>query len=157
VHANDAENIKAHAFFTGIDWENLHKQKPPRLPRVANAADTKYFDQESAVSDFQDFTESELSSEFVAEETNNYESPAFLDNWLFLHKSDGLRKPLTKKKDTLGGQSLNAAMPGGMPKFSRPKDRILRDENVGKEALKLRRHGAFMGYTYRRPPKLVLT
>ena len=33
----------------------------------------------------------------------------------------------------------------------RPRDRILRDRKAGKTALEIRKKGAFLGYTYRRP------
>ncbi|KAM0752692.1 kinase-like protein [Meredithblackwellia eburnea MCA 4105] len=39
-----ADEIKAHPWFRGIDWENLHLQTPPFVPQLDNAADTKYFE-----------------------------------------------------------------------------------------------------------------
>lgn len=33
----------------------------------------------------------------------------------------------------------------------RPRDKLLRDPQVGRTALELRKKGAFVGYTYRRP------
>ena len=33
----------------------------------------------------------------------------------------------------------------------RPRDRVLRDKVVGRQVLDLRKKGAFLGYTYRRP------
>lgn len=32
--ANGAQEIKDHSFFSGIDWKNLKKSKPPSIPRV---------------------------------------------------------------------------------------------------------------------------
>jgi hypothetical protein len=33
----------------------------------------------------------------------------------------------------------------------RPRDKLLRDPEVGRTVLELRKKGAFVGYTYRRP------
>lgn len=38
----------------------------------------------------------------------------------------------------------------------RPRDKLLRDPEVGKKVLELRKKGAFLGYTYRRPKSLCL-
>ncbi|GAA6063330.1 hypothetical protein JCM10212_003916 [Sporobolomyces blumeae] len=43
--ANDgAEDIKAHPWFSGIDWSTLHLQTPPFQPQLATDTDTKYFE-----------------------------------------------------------------------------------------------------------------
>ena len=42
---NGADEIKAHPFFKGIDWENIRNtMKPPFIPEIANDYDTKYFE-----------------------------------------------------------------------------------------------------------------
>ena len=51
VYPDDAVDLRRHAFFDGIDWQNLHVTKPPFVPRVKNWEDTKYFDEEEPVSD----------------------------------------------------------------------------------------------------------
>lgn len=33
----------------------------------------------------------------------------------------------------------------------RPRDKLLRDPEVGRAAMEIRKRGAFVGYTYRRP------
>ena len=40
---NGSEEIKQHPFFGDIDWNNLHKMKPPFIPFLVNEYDTKYF------------------------------------------------------------------------------------------------------------------
>lgn len=60
VYPEDAEDIKAHPFFQGIRWGQLHLRKPPFVPKVKNWEDTKYFDNESV---------SDLDSESDAETT----------------------------------------------------------------------------------------
>jgi serine/threonine kinase 38 len=50
---NGADEIKAHPFFKGIDWENIRNQlKPPFIPDIANDYDTKYFDTFDEVTPF---------------------------------------------------------------------------------------------------------
>ena len=41
---NGVEEIKAHPFFKGIDWDNLRNTKAPFIPDIKNDYDTKYFD-----------------------------------------------------------------------------------------------------------------
>lgn len=40
----DFDQIKAHPWFTGIDWSNLQAYKPPFKPVVDSDTDTRYFD-----------------------------------------------------------------------------------------------------------------
>ena len=58
VYENDAEELKKHVFFHGIQWEQMHLQRPPFVPNVSDIEDTKYFDEEDAVS-----AESSISSD----------------------------------------------------------------------------------------------
>ena len=43
---NGADEIKKHIFFEGMNWEKLlnKKIKPPFIPRLKNAVDTRYID-----------------------------------------------------------------------------------------------------------------
>jgi hypothetical protein len=51
VYDGDAEDIKRHAFFRGVDWETMHLRRPPYIPRVKGWEDTKYFQEEEPISD----------------------------------------------------------------------------------------------------------
>lgn len=51
VFPNDADDIKRHPFFKGVDWKRLHDYRPPHMPLVRHCLDTKYFDDEGPVSD----------------------------------------------------------------------------------------------------------
>jgi len=42
---NGASEIKVHAFFRGIDWNNLRKTKAPMIPHLRSEVDTSYFDE----------------------------------------------------------------------------------------------------------------
>ena len=47
VFRDDAEDIKTHPFFRGIEWSALHLTRPPFVPPVSvNQSITKYFDDE---------------------------------------------------------------------------------------------------------------
>ncbi|EGF83103.1 hypothetical protein BATDEDRAFT_8986 [Batrachochytrium dendrobatidis JAM81] len=41
----DAEDIKAHPWFSGTDWEQLHAITPPFVPDLQENTDTSYFEQ----------------------------------------------------------------------------------------------------------------
>lgn len=42
---NGVDEIKAHPFFKGIDWDNLRKMTPPYIPQVASEISNENFDQ----------------------------------------------------------------------------------------------------------------
>ena len=42
--ANGVEEIKAHPFFVGIDWDNLREAKAPYIPVLDNDEDCRRFD-----------------------------------------------------------------------------------------------------------------
>lgn len=79
VYPDDADDLKRHAFFDGIDWENLHVTKPPFVPRVKDWEDTKYFDEESTVSDMSLSSDNEGDDEHSAESQRPEPSPAPVD------------------------------------------------------------------------------
>jgi serine/threonine protein kinase len=79
VYPNDADDLKRHAFFNGIDWDNLHINKPPFIPRVKSWEDTKYFEEEDPVSDMSDSTDEEEEDQYNAEIRRSECSPGFID------------------------------------------------------------------------------
>ncbi|EMR09463.1 hypothetical protein PNEG_02405 [Pneumocystis murina B123] len=44
-YCSDADEIKTHSWFRNIDWNSLHKQIPPFIPKIKNLEDTKYFEE----------------------------------------------------------------------------------------------------------------
>ncbi|KKY25365.1 putative serine threonine-protein kinase cbk1 [Phaeomoniella chlamydospora] len=62
VYADDADEIKAHKFFRGIKWNELHLRKPPFVPRVKSWEDTKYFDEDEPVSDVESSSDSDADA-----------------------------------------------------------------------------------------------
>jgi serine/threonine protein kinase len=50
VFENDAKDIKRHAFFRGVDWDTMHAQVPPFIPRIReDQSITKYFEDEKDI------------------------------------------------------------------------------------------------------------
>lgn len=41
---NGIAGIKKHPFFAGLDWDRLHDEEPPFIPRLENEEDTSYFE-----------------------------------------------------------------------------------------------------------------
>lgn len=70
VHPDDAAAIKGHPFFKDIDWDNLHRMRPPFRPKVGNEESTKYFDpEEQILNDVSSVIESIKADEELDEET----------------------------------------------------------------------------------------
>jgi serine/threonine protein kinase len=74
------DEIKAHRFFSGIDWENLPNTKSPCVPVLRDEADTANFDE------FEPREEEPDEDEQQAEEIAKV---AFMGS----HKSEGRRTP----------------------------------------------------------------
>ncbi|CBX95897.1 similar to TPA: Serine/threonine-protein kinase cbk1 (EC 2.7.11.1) [Plenodomus lingam JN3] len=153
VFPNDAEDIKAHPFFRNIQWSTLHMTRPPFVPRVHGGQPiTKYFDDEAEIMSASDHLDS-----------SSYEVADF----------DGI--PTVCVADILGDEAQTPTPESALAKSQvpipayeqvykgfqkirrrkkekkRPRDKLLRDPQVGRAVLELRKKGAFVGYTYRRP------
>lgn len=146
VYLDDARDIKRHAFFTkwGIDFENIHDREPPHRPKIHTYDSiTKYFDEEN---DIVSAGEAEL-----AESSDDSEIVVPLSPSCTPSKSaKGKGRAVSL---TLGCQSTPT--PPERPRIQqdkkRARDKILRDPQLGKTAMALRKRRAFLGYTYRRP------
>ncbi|KAI9823572.1 MAG: hypothetical protein M1832_002353 [Thelocarpon impressellum] len=135
VYADDAGDLKKHPFFRGINWERQHESRPPFVPKVKNVEDTRYFDEDEAVSDVDDASSYSSALEHLGQPDEDGE--VFHDaRELSAERSEKLR--------------VAEKAPRRVEK-RRARDKILRDGGVGKHALELRKLGAFKGYTYRRP------
>jgi len=168
VFPDDATDIKSHPFFHGIPWDRLHITKAPEIPDVKSCYDTKYFDEEEPISDVDDAssTSSLQEQELKAQEEYEQEiAAAFEAEKLNQENADSTQiitdvaptKAATKTE--IGGARefiLVGKKVGRGKDKKRPRDRILRDTKVAKQVLEIRKRGAFIGYTYRRP-KPVLT
>ena len=131
VYPDDAVDIKAHPFFHGLCWDRLHLSRPPFVPDVKSREDTRYFDEEDPISDVDDESGHASAPERSANTAPDHATQVDGAQW----QRDGLEAK--SKRD-------------GKEK-KRPRDRILRDKVIGRDALELRKKGAFLGYAYRRP------
>lgn len=152
VYPNDAEDIKAHPFFSRVQWSTLHLTQPPIVPRVhSNQPITKYFDDEAEIMSASDHLDS-----------SSYEV-AHMDGATVMDGMEPLcEEELTPTADPMVEQKTGSpACEQLYQSFSkirrrkkeqkRPRDKLLRDPEVGRVVLEIRKKGAFIGYTYRRP------
>jgi protein-serine/threonine kinase len=142
VYPNDAEDIKAHPFFRNIQWSTMHMTRPPFVPRVHGGQPiTKYFDDENDImsaSDHLDSSSYEVVEEMVypgdEEMTPTAELGVARSSAVYEQICNSVQKIRRRRKEK-----------------KRPRDKLLRDPQVGRAVLELRKKGAFVGYTYRRP------
>ncbi|KAL5117417.1 hypothetical protein ACEQ8H_004733 [Pleosporales sp. CAS-2024a] len=144
VYPNDAEDIKAHPFFRNMQWSTLHMSRPPFVPRVHGGQPiTKYFDDENEImsaSDHLDSSSYEVVDEIVMPDLGDTQpvpaaqTGAAAPQSANEHINNSVQKTRRRRKEK-----------------KRPRDKMLRDPHVGRTVLELRKHGAFVGYTYRRP------
>ena len=159
VYAHDAEDIKCHKFFRGIDWQHLHLMNPPFVPNIRSTEDTHYFDEEDPISDFSESTLGPsptieniadalkpfkpsiqlLAAEFIEKPHNSITFRRFEKQIQNLDISDE-QKTYLKEFGRLYGPKER----------KRPRDKLLRDLETAPRVLELRKRGAFLGYTYRR-------
>lgn len=181
VCANGAEEIKAHKFFQGIVWSQLHLSQPPFVPRVKeNQSITKYFeDEKEIISD--DSSSYHSIKERIDENADDEQLRATLgrhfDRWksksacqLSLRQRDRGRvhelftapalatrrrwDKQTQADNVLDDCESKSLRPKKVKK--RPRDKLLRDPVVARKVMDLRKKNAFFGYTYRRPKPVVL-
>ena len=173
VYSDDAADIKAHPFFRNVEWQQLHLMKPPEVPKVSSFSDTRYFEQEGSLSDVEDASSSATfwERQMLAQEHFEHdvvrvykenlaqaEVADQLDGLRVLDDAMEIERLKKNAAEILGGALLDPArtkMGMRQKETKRPRDRILRDLSVAGEALELRKAGAFVGYTYRRPRELL--
>lgn len=153
VYPNDAEDIKAHPFFRHIQWSTLHLTRPPFVPRVHGGQPiTKYFDDEAEIMSASDHLDS--SSYEVAQVDGAVVGEGA--EALGEEHSTPVADPTVQQKNTCPPvleqicQNLQKIKRRKKEK-KRPRDKVLRDPEVGRIVLEIRKKGAFIGYTYRRP------
>ena len=155
VYPDDATDIKAHFFFRHISWDRLHVTRPPFVPDVSGRDDTKYFDEEEPISDVDD-----AASQSDLRDASNEGTRSAVPATARMTQVDGaqgydlLFNPTAPGRDGKDGAGGREGGTGKVREKKRPRDRVLRDKEVGKKVLEIRKMGAFLGYTYRRP-KLV--
>ena len=154
VFPHDAEDIKTHPFFRSIQWSTLHMTRPPFVPWVHGGQPiTKYFDDEADILTTSDHLDS-----------SSYEVPPECKLAVPNASASGNGERSNTTTIARGMPKDNTHSPAyeqvcaSIKKFrrrtkekKRPRDKLLRDPHVGRTVLELRKKGAFVGYTYRRP------
>ena len=149
VYPDDAADIKSHHFFRRISWDRLHLTRPPFVPIVSGSDDTKYFDEEESVSDVDDAASQTYTSVSYHDQERDLVKGSADANQV-----DGPYGQEERDRDVdmhPDGRSGDQAELRRIKEKKRPRDKVLRDRDVGKRVLELRKNGAFLGYTYRRP------
>ncbi|RMZ66382.1 serine threonine- kinase cbk1 [Pyrenophora seminiperda CCB06] len=149
VYPNDADDIKSHPFFRNIHWSSMHITRPPFVPRVHGGQPiTKYFDDEAEImsaSDHLDSSSYEVREELAVPDAVDQEKT--MPPLQCSIRQNGKVSSFTHVSVR---QSLENIRMRKREK-KRPRDKLLRDPVVGRTVLEIRKKGAFVGYTYRRP------
>jgi protein-serine/threonine kinase len=148
VYPDDAEEIKNHPFFQGIQWETLHLRTPPWVPGVEDDDMAAYFQPEEELKSNPESDDSDSISAKDRSSVDKAETPArVLDSpFARLLAKKGWMDEMKKADET-----PEASKKRHLRDKRRPRDRVLRDARVGKTVMELRKRVGFLGYTYRRP------
>lgn len=154
VYPDDAADIKAHPFFHGLEWETIHLSRPPFVPDIRSEADTKYFDDDQ-VSDVDDESSEQepldplYSVSRSGLDVNHGQEPS--DCPPSNYQGDSLVQNKLVVQFGANGPYIAGEKAARRREKKRPRDRVLRDKQVGRQVLELRKRGAFLGYAYQRP------
>lgn len=158
VFPDDAQEIKEHIFFHGVDWARLHMMRPPFVPQIRAGQDlTKYFDDETQI----------ISSKDAAA-NSDADSTMSVDEGSRGSHDDSLRaedeeEPMDVTDDSAAkqvkgeerGKEKGKGKARNNKEKRRARDKLLRDPALKRQVMEARKKGAFVGYTYRRPKELV--
>ena len=165
VYADDAADLKQHAFFRGTQWDRIHTMKPPFVPKVKSWEDTRYFEEDEPVSDVDDASSEDSTTHHVVPSAAVVATaPSACDNnpdealsLIALSPTDTTSAAAIHLKEIPDAHSQKDTNPikDKRRERKRPRDKILRDKQVGREVLEIRKRGAFAGYDYRRPREYI--
>ena len=151
VYPHDASDIKAHPFFRKVPWDTMHLLKPPFVPKVKNWEDTRYFEEDEPISDVDD--QSSYSSSTDHHDpgqdvpiNGREQGPEWNANRVQPASEKIAQARCSKEMTTVTTTTKSKRVKD----HRRPRDKALRDKDVGKQVLELRKKSAFLGYTYRR-------
>ena len=145
IFRDDAEDIKAYPFFRGIEWSTLHLTRPPFVPRVSgDQSITKYFNDEAGILSESDY----LDSSSYASDDQWRDGAEEADKSIKPQRESKFKRWNTAKKtadDTVQAKAPEKIRRRKKEK-KRPRDKLLRDPEVGRTVLELRKKGLFIGY-----------
>jgi protein-serine/threonine kinase len=159
VYPHDAEDIKAHKWFRDIPWDRLHLVAPPFVPNLKDTDDTHYFDEEDPISDFSvSASHPQPTTEEITCALKKFNRELQILATGYIERPyDSVR--LKKVEREIESFNIPEDQKHYLKEFvtyygrkekKRPRDRLLRDRELGTKVLELRKRGAFLGYTYRR-------
>lgn len=179
VYPDDADDLKRHPFFNGIPWTSMLKRRAPFKPKVENWEDTKYFEEDHPISDIDnassddeppaatDAKENQVllsppgskASQHQHEDQHIVPSVAIKPSGAALAMPQQVTEEQTQASSPILMEQTQIPVPPAetivkkhkKKERKRPRDKILRDPISGREALKLRKDGAFQGYAYSKP------
>lgn len=156
VYPDDASDIKGHPFFSRIIWERLHLTRPPWVPLVSGMDDTKWFDDEEGapISEVDDATSKIGDDDEASDQVNLNGHGAGHVTQVDGANAQQDQQPTHSVLSAMEEDEAARHKATKAKAKKRPRDRVLRDKEVGRKALELRKKGAFLGYTYRRPKLL---
>ncbi|KAI9701884.1 MAG: hypothetical protein M1836_001228 [Candelina mexicana] len=152
VYPDDANDLKKHPFFHGVKWDIMHLVKPPFVPKVKSWEDTKYFEEEEPISDVSDSSSySSAREDPDPAETDESVATTYAQHPGSIWIVNEIRTVNEVVQDKLKAKHAHDKNRIAKKERKRPRDLLLRDPEVGRKVLEIRKKGAFMGYTYRRP------
>ncbi|KAL0254917.1 hypothetical protein SLS55_009441 [Diplodia seriata] len=173
VFADDAREIKEHVFFHGIQWDRLHAMRPPFVPHIRAGQDlTKYFDDETQIlSSGDDATDPDADSTLSVDdegqphdgqphdgnvshedgEIDPLKDPALAETRNEEDKNNG--RHWEEENEISKEKKKNRAKENKEKR--RARDKLLRDPRFKRPVMEVRKNGAFLGYTYRRPVEVM--
>ncbi|OLN94222.1 Serine/threonine-protein kinase cbk1 [Colletotrichum chlorophyti] len=150
VFEDDASEIKTHPWFGGIDWEALRFMRPEWVPQINSYADTQYFDEEEPISDWSETADtSVMDVESRQEHEHEFSTLNFADQVRTL-VHEFLSKPYDSTRLKRFDLDVEHCSQIGQKERKRPRDKLLRDPLTKKEVMEIRKHTAFLGYSWRR-------
>ena len=143
VFPNDAEDIKAHPFFRNIPWSTLHLTRPPFVPRVRSEKEiTKYFDDEAEIMSESDHLDSSSYETMQMDGPTAVEGVESPDEQYLTPKAD---PGIPREKGELSAHGKMHIVSNKVRRRNkekkRPRDKLLRDPEVGRTVLELRKKG----------------
>lgn len=152
VYANDASDIKSHPFFRGIQWDIHGQSAPPVVPVVKSWEDTSYFDDGGYSGEGDGKPSGQVKAGDKAESKASAKASPATAGPIPGGEKAGSRVDLSPSQATMAEKAEMMKK----VREERARDKILRDDKVGKKVMEIRKEGAFLGYTYHRPKPVAL-
>ncbi|KAK7423269.1 hypothetical protein QQX98_001059 [Neonectria punicea] len=161
VFPDDAEDIKSHRWFKNVPWDRLQTITPPFVPHIHGVEDTHYFDESDLIEDWSESSPSGvlLAPDEVRQVLRDFE-PSVQNHAIKLIESPFDSTKL-RKMDRQIDASWELRLEEkemlkhfvrlyGQKERKRPRDILLRDQDIRDDVMDIRKKTAFIGYTWRR-------